>query len=253
MSTDQSNQPSPARLPQGPHAKMPGNGLPQAPGRVRYPQLADAAWLEREYVQLRRTTYAIAAELGCDRTIVGDALKRNGIVARHGGTARSIFVGQRYGRLVVKGVGPRAGSGKSRHYACLCVCGEIVEVRGSHLRSDHTTSCGCLHREVVTTHGHTAGGGRSPTYQSWSSMVARATNPGNKNWADYGGRGIQVCDAWRYSFETFLADLGERPEGTSIDRINVDGDYEPSNCRWATAPEQRANRRPRRAATGSGT
>lgn len=83
----------------------------------------------------------------------------------------------------------------------------------------------------------------TPTYRSWTSMISRCGNPNNVSWAHYGGRGITICDAWR-TFLGFLADMGERPEGKTLDRINNDGNYEPGNCRWATASEQSRNRRP---------
>lgn len=95
-------------------------------------------------------------------------------------------------------------------------------------------------------HGHTANGVISPTYRSWTAMNARCTYPSQPQYADYGGRGIRVCEQWkgRGGFDNFLADMGERPDGTTLDRIDPDGNYEPSNCRWATPSEQAANKRP---------
>jgi hypothetical protein len=90
-----------------------------------------------------------------------------------------------------------------------------------------------------TTHGLTD----TPEHRSWAHMKNRCTNPNNDAWKHYGGRGIRVCDSWLESFEQFLADMGERPNGTSLDRIDVDGHYEPGNCRWATAVEQNNNQR----------
>lgn len=91
-----------------------------------------------------------------------------------------------------------------------------------------------------TAHGYVG----TPTYHTWSGMRARCTNPKNKEYARYGGRGITVCEQWDH-FVNFLADMGEKPPGTSIDRIDNAGNYEPGNCRWATAHEQRMNQRPR--------
>lgn len=88
-------------------------------------------------------------------------------------------------------------------------------------------------------HGHTAGG-QSPTYKSWHDMKDRCLNPNNDFYSHYGGRGIVVCEQW-LRFESFLANMGERPKGTTIDRINVNGNYEPSNCRWATGKQQADN------------
>ena len=102
--------------------------------------------------------------------------------------------------------------------------------------------------EERTIHGHARKRGDrrggSQTYYIWAAMVQRCTNPNNKSWKWYGARGITVCDRW-LTFENFLADMGEKPAGRSIDRIDNDGNYEPSNCRWATASQQVKNRRPR--------
>jgi hypothetical protein len=115
-------------------------------------------------------------------------------------------------------------------------------------------SCGCLRSETHTTHGTTKGGHKTPEYRAWQAMKNRCYYEGHVQFKDYGGRGIVVCERWLESFETFLADMGPRPTPShSLDRFpDVNGNYEPSNCRWATSSEQHRNRRNNRLITHGG-
>lgn len=156
----------------------------------------------------------------------------------------AISVGERWGMLTVleKVAATRAGAPRWR---CRCDCGNETVAINNELGNGHTQSCGCWGRRVATSHGHSRPA--SPTYRTWSSMIQRTTNPNNPRYADYGGRGITVCDAWR-KFEGFLADMGERPKGRTLDRIDNDRGYESGNCRWSTPKEQQNNRRVSKAA-----
>lgn len=155
------------------------------------------------------------------------------------------LTGRVFGRLTVVGFSERRGN--KYYWHCTCSCGSEAIVERSKLKSATrpTQSCGCLTREATrersTVHGHNRAHKPSPEYNSWRAMMQRCTNPRDKFWHRYGGRGIRVCERW-HAFENFLADMGEKPSPKhSVDRVNNDGNYEPSNCRWASTTEQSGN------------
>lgn len=161
--------------------------------------------------------------------------------------ASMIPAGATFGRLVVIMPAPTpAGIRRQRrHYLCGCRCGALVVVRGDRLAEGRRTSCGCsVPGRAVVPHGMTD----TPTWTSWRKMKARCLDPADVHWKDYGGRGITVADRWLgpEGFVTFLADMGERPAGMTLDRVDVEGNYEPANCRWADAVTQANNKRRRR-------
>jgi hypothetical protein len=144
----------------------------------------------------------------------------------------------------------RAGSNPQGQpiFFCQCTCGKQTKVQARALRNGQTRSCGCLARELTSARSHRHGHatcGESPEYRSWQAMKARTTNPNDPSFRIYGGRGITVAPEWLNSFEAFYRDLGPRPPGTTLDRIDNSDGYHKANCRWTDAKTQRANQRPR--------
>ncbi len=157
-------------------------------------------------------------------------------------SAISIHIGDRFGRLVVSGRGPNKSNGQPR-WACQCDCGGSNLVGTSDLRQGKVKGCGCLMRTHALRHGHARTKSHTSVYKAWTAMRARCMNAQHPSFPEYGGRGIGICDRWN-DFECFLRDLGERPSSRhSIDRIDVNGNYEPGNVRWATPADQARNRR----------
>jgi hypothetical protein len=152
------------------------------------------------------------------------------------------YSGMVFSRLTAIHAHPKI-EGKPVKWHFMCECGNVCDVTMKLVVSGHTKSCGCLAREKLIERNTTHGLAKQypKTYRTWKDMRARCNNPNNTEFHNYGGRGITICKQWD-DFAVFFADMGARPEGLSIERINVNGNYEPTNCKWADIGEQANNK-----------
>jgi len=201
-----------------------------------------------EHDKKEQTKWKCICECGNEKIIYGTSLKQGTSLSCRCLQKELIdLTNQKFGKLtVIKFLGDDEYGNKQ--WLCKCDCGVEKSILSGSFKRGLTKSCGCLHKEIMkevkTTHGYANKNNKSVEYLTWASMLDRCRNKNNKSYKNYGGRGIEVCDRWTNSFENFLEDMGKRPSNKhSIDRINVNDNYEPNNCRWATTYEQSINRR----------
>jgi hypothetical protein len=229
-------------------------------GRIHKPP--DEDWTGRQFQhwtvlsyhglhpKARNHMWLCRCKCGTERAVMATSLLRGrakacGCLVRD---KRTDLTGMRFGRLTVLHYGTQAKVRGKLKYECLCDCGNRTQVAGYRLQDGNTVSCGCYLRGIITKHGRSG----SPEYRAWHGMKQRCLNPSNQGYKHYGKRGIAVCERW-IKFDNFFADMGPRPSAAfSLERIDVNGGYNPENCRWGTVGEQSNNKTNSRKITHDG-
>jgi hypothetical protein len=202
---------------------------------------SNCRWVAKQVINRRSRSDDEAVIPGRDETKpAGEPARAPGAIALPAGAPS-----MKFGRLTVIAYAP-SNKHRQKRVICRCDCGTTKTFVLHNLKWRDTKSCGCLNRENASRkgkanrrHGHAVP--RTPTYRSWKAMHGRCRDSNNVSYTRYGGRGIKVCKRWN-KFENFLTDMGKRPAGRTLDRIDSNRGYTPENCRWATAQEHRRNR-----------
>lgn len=194
----------------------------------------------------RRPAWNCSCDCGKQKVVVGESLRSGKTTGCGCNRTHENLEGLIFSKLTVIKETYKYKPGGFKYY-CLCECGNTTEVTGERLKSGHTKSCGCLKvkkiKEYSTKHGYCIGG-PAPEYKIWCSMIQRCYSPKTERYSSYGGRGIRVCTRWKESFSNFIEDMGERPsKNHSIERVNVEKNYSPENCKWILLSEQGRNKR----------